>query len=296
MPLRCVGLGEILWDILPSGRQAGGAPANFAYHCAALGAHADVVSRVGGDEPGRAFLAHLQALGLGTAAVEIDPAAPTGKATVAVGADGQPKFTIHENVAWDRLAGEAAALRVLAVADVVGFGTLVQRTPAARAAVGRLLDATRPDALRVFDVNLRQHYHSPAVIAESLARARVLKVSDTELPVLAAQFGLNGDDRTQLQQLLARYPLRAIALTRGERGSLVYTDGAWHEQPAVPVRVADTVGAGDSFTASFTLGLLQGWPLPVIAARAAAVSAYVCSRPGATPPLPAELTAPYRTG
>lgn len=290
---RCVGLGEVLWDILPNGRLLGGAPANFAYHTAALGADAHVVSRVGHDDAGRELLASLRRLGLGTEAIEIDPSAPTGTVTVGFGADGHPVYTIHETVAWDYLAGAAAGRSVAANADAICFGTLAQRNPAARAAIRRLLGFTRPESLRILDVNLRQHYYSADLIAESLQLANILKVNETELPKLREMFALPGDERAQIGELARRFRLRAVAYTRGGRGSLLHADGAWAEAPARPVKVADTVGAGDSFTAAFALGLLAGWPLPLILKRATGVATYVCSQPGATPVLPPGLRAPF---
>lgn len=295
MPFRVVGLGEILWDVLPAGRQLGGAPANFAYHAAALGAESQVVSRIGNDEPGRAILARLHELGLSTEAIETDLTAPTSTVTVTVGSDGHPHYTIHENVAWDRLAGEPAARAAVAAADAICFGTLAQRSETARGTLRALLSLARPAALRVFDINLRQHYFSRELIADSLALASALKVNETELPELVRMFDLLRDERSALAALASRFSLRAIAYTRGAQGALLYADGAWVEHPGVRVTVADTIGAGDSFTAAFTLGLLHGWPLATIADRAIAISAYVCSQPGATPKLPTELTTPFLT-
>ena len=294
MAPRCVGLGEVLWDLLPSGRQLGGAPANFAYHAAALGAEARVVSRVGQDEPGRALLARLRELGLPGDAIAVDPAAPTGTVSVAMEAGGHPRYTIHEGVAWDRLEAGPAGLAAVAGADAVCFGSLAQRTPGARAALAALLEATPVAALRIFDVNLRQHYHSAEVIRASLARANVLKVNETELPVLVAQLGLPAGERAALAALAAAHGLRAVIHTRGERGSLALVDGGWAEHPGVRVEVADTVGAGDAYTAAFALGLLRRWAPATILERATAVAAFVCTRPGATPELPPVLTAPFR--
>lgn len=294
MSFRCIGLGEILWDVLPSGRQLGGAPANFAYHAAALGAEGRVVSRVGADEPGRALLARLRQLGLPTDTIELDPVAPTSTVTVALGADGHPHYTIHEDVAWDRLAAEPAARAVVAACDALCFGSLAQRGATARASIRDLLRLTRADTLRVFDLNLRQHYFSPAVVEQSLALANVLKVNETELPVLVEMFALPREERAAMTALAQRFELRAVVFTRGERGSVVLADGAWAEHPGERISLADTIGAGDSFTAAFTLGLLRGWPLATIVARATAVSAFVCTQPGATPHLPAAITAPFR--
>lgn len=294
MPLRCVGLGEVLWDLLPSGRQLGGAPANFAYHAAALGAEGSVVSRVGDDEPGRTLRERLRELGLPIGAIAVDPGAPTGTVSVAMEAGGHPRYTIHEGVAWDRLEAGPEGRAAVAGADAVCFGSLAQRTPGARAAIAALLEAAPAGALRIFDVNLRQHYHSPEVIRASLARANVLKVNETELPVLVAQLGLPAGERAALAALAAAHGLRAVIHTRGERGSLALVDGGWAEHPGVRVEVADTVGAGDAFTAAFALGLLRGWAPATILERATAVAAFVCTRRGATPALPPALSAPFR--
>lgn len=294
MAFRCVGLGEVLWDLLPSGRQLGGAPANFAYHAAALGAEGRVVSRVGADEPGRDLLARLHGLGLPVDAIAVDPEAPTGTVSVAMEAGGHPRYTIHEGVAWDRLVAGPAEQAAVAAADAVCFGSLAQRTPGARAAIAALLDATPATALRIFDVNLRQHYHSAELIRASLGRANALKLNETELPVLAAQLGLPAGERDALAALAAAHRLRAVIHTRGERGCLALVDGSWVEHPGVRVAVADTVGAGDAFTAAFALGLLRGWAPAAIVDRATAVAAFVCTQRGATPELPPALTAPFR--
>ncbi len=294
MSVSVVGLGEVLWDLLPGGRQLGGAPANFAYHAGALGAEAAVVSRVGRDADGRDLLDRLHALRLDLSGIEIDPVAPTSTVSVELGPDGQPRYVIHENVAWDRLEGAASAQAAVRRADVLCFGTLAQRDAGARRALRALLAGAAPVALRVFDINLRQHYHSADVIAASLAMAHVLKINDAELPVVAEQFSLRGDEPAQLAALAARFSLRAIAFTRGARGSLLYAAGTWSELAAAPVTVVDTVGAGDSFTAALALGLVAGWPLDVVHRRAAAIAAYVCTQAGGTPPLPADLTEPFR--
>lgn len=293
MSRKVVGLGELLWDLLPGGRQLGGAPANFAYHAGALGAEARVISRVGSDADGHALVARLTQLGIGTACIEEDPVAPTSTVTVSLGADGQPAYTIHENVAWDALAGEAAARQAVASADAVYFGTLAQRGETSRRTIRTLLGLVPKTSLRIFDVNLRQHYHSRAIIEESLALTDVLKLNETELPRLAAMFHLSGDERAQVDALARRFALRVVAYTRGGRGSLLRAAGAWSEHAGLPTIVADTVGAGDSFTAALALGLLAGWPLDTVNARATAIAAYVCSQPGATPSLPEPLRAPF---
>ena len=280
------GVGELLWDLLPGGKQLGGATTNFAYHAHALGAEAWVVSRVGEDPLGTEILDRFEVLGLPADLVTVDPLAPTGTVSVELSADGQPRFTIHENVAWDNLLATRAAHEVLGRADAVCFGSLAQRSPGARAAIRSLLSATPPQAVRVFDVNLRQHFFSQAVIASSLELATVLKINDQELPALAGMFHLRGDTSEQLRELALRFELSLVALTRGARGSLLYSQDRFSDHPGTPAKVADSVGAGDAFTAGMTLGLLAAWDLEEINRRANELAAYVCSQAGGTPPLP----------
>jgi fructokinase len=283
MSFKVLGIGEILWDLLPAGRQLGGAPANFAYHAHALGAEARVVSRVGNDLSGCEILDRLRALGLPTDSIGMDTNAPTGTVSVELAGDGQPRFIIHENVAWDRLVADETSLGFAAQADAVCFGSLAQRSEESRQAIRELVAATPEAALRVFDVNLRQQFYSREIIESSLTVANALKLNDTELPVLAAMFNLDGDMRAQLSALAGRFQLRATALTRGANGSLLLANGAWSEHPGLRVKVTDAVGAGDAFTAAWTLGLLARQPLEEIGRRANELAAFVCTRPGATP-------------
>jgi fructokinase len=282
-------VGEILWDLLPAGKQLGGAPANFAYHAHALGARVHLVSRVGDDPPGFEILDRLHALGVATDCVAADPAAPTGTVSVELSADGQPQFTIHEDVAWDRIQTDEGLLELAARAQAVCFGSLAQRREPSRTSIRRLVSATPAGALRVFDINIRQHFYSAELIEESLRLATVLKLNDQELVLLAAIFGLVDDARGQLTALARRFGLDTVALTRGAGGSLLMSDGVWSEHPGLPAKVADTVGAGDAFTAAMTLGLLAGWPLDRVNCRANEIASYVCSQSGATPKLPEEL-------
>jgi fructokinase len=210
---------------------------------------------------------------------------------VEVAADGQPHFTIHESVAWDRLVCDAPSLALAARADAVCFGSLAQRTPANRAAIQQLVAATPKTALRVFDINLRQQYYTRKVIVNSLILANALKINDTELPEVARLLKLTGDTREQMAHLARHFELRVVALTRGAHGSLLYADGQWVEHPGLPVKIADSVGAGDAFTAAMVMGLLRRLPLAEIAERANRVAAFVCTQVGATPRLPAEFTA-----
>jgi len=284
-----IGVGEVLWDLLPAGKQLGGAPANFAYHAHALGAEALVVSRVGNDAPGREILDRLSGLGLRTDGITTDSSAPTGTVSVALDAEGQPTFTIHENVAWDFIEAGNGVLREAARANAICFGTLAQRQPVARAAIRAVLDAAPPTTLRIFDINLRQHFWSRELIVESLQSADVLKLNDEELPALARLLGMAGDESTLLRQLAARFDLKAVALTKGAKGSSLLAAGELVNCPGSRIAVADTVGAGDSYTAALALGLLAGHEPERIIEFAHLVADYVCTQPGATPPMPAHL-------
>ncbi len=283
-----VAIGELLWDLLPAGRQLGGAPANFAVHARGLGADARLVSRVGADDLGREAVAALRKRGLPADTIQVDPAAPTGTVEVALN-HGQPTYTIVEDVAWDRLEADAPAKAAVAAADAVCFGSLGQRTEGSHLAVRELVANARRGALRVFDVNLRPPWWSKHVVEESLELADVLKLNDEELSVLAAAFGLGGDVRADLAGLADGFGLKLVALTRGSAGSLLYSYGTWSEFRGPPVEVVDAVGAGDAFTAALVTGLLAGRPLDAINRHANAVAAFVCTQRGATPELPEGL-------
>lgn len=286
-PPLAVGLGEILWDHLPTGTRLGGAPANFAYHAGALGGNAAVVSAVGADPGGTQILDRLAALGLDASHVAIDPEHPTGAVDVRLDAAGVPAYIIHQGVAWDFIPVSDPMLDLARRADVTCFGSLAQRSPVSRDAVRAFVAATRPQSLRIFDINLRQHYFDEPVIRQSLASANVLKLNDEELPVIAALMGLPADEPQAMEALLAQFPLRLIALTRGPHGSALYTRAAGSIHPGYPAELVDTVGAGDAFTAALALGFLRGHTLDRINADANRVASYVCSQPGATPPMPA---------
>lgn len=284
-----IGLGELLWDMLPRGRKLGGAPANFAYHANALGAHARIVSCVGGDQAGTDILAQAARLGLSTDFIGVDPAHPTGTVDVTLDAAGTPAYLIHEHVAWDFIAWTKEMKALAAAATAACFGSLCQRSPVSRRTIRAFLDATRPECLRVFDVNLRQEYFSREIIVESLKRSSVLKINDEELPVVARLLGLPAGEEAAGRQLMRDFPLRVVALTRGAHGSSLFSADDASHLPAWHVAVKDTVGAGDAFTAALVAGLTRGLPLQEINAAASRVAAFVCTQEGATPPYPAEL-------
>jgi fructokinase len=283
------GIGEALWDVFPNSRKMGGAPGNFAYHASSLGASGYLISRVGDDAGGHELISRLAQLGVRTDFVELDPVRPTGAALIEELSGNQHRFTIQMDVAWDRIAGSPGAEALAARADAICFGSLAQRSDISRSAIMRLVRAARAEALRIFDVNLRQQFYTREIIHESLLAASVLKVNDAELPVIAAMFGISGEPRDQMAGLANSFGLAAIACTRGEKGSLLLSKGKWAEHPGAPAQVVDTVGAGDAFTAAMALGLLAGWELDKVSARANQVASYVASCAGATPILPDSL-------
>jgi fructokinase len=289
MNFKVIGIGEALWDLLPAGRQLGGAPANFSFHAKMLGAQAQLITRVGRDDLGQAILQRFVEMGMEVDAIQLDDHAPTGTASVVLNHGGVPHFVIQENVAWDRLMLTEKSQAVVREADAVCFGTLAQRNETSRRTIQSLVASTRPDALKVFDINLRQNFFSFEIIKASLVLANILKISDEELPVLAKFFGLTGGPEEQIAELAQSFDLRLVALTCGARGSLFYSHGCYSRVAGLPVKVVDTVGAGDAFTAMLSLGLLAGWDLERINHSANEVAAYVVSQPGATPRLPAHL-------
>lgn len=280
-------LGEILWDMLPAGKQLGGAPGNFAYHAAQLGGDARTVSAVGDDELGREILVRLGALKLDISLIAADLAHPTGTVSVSLSA-GQPSYTIHENVAWDFIALMPDLLELAGRADCICFGTLAQRNAVSRQTIQEALGRAKPEGLRIFDINLRQHYYNHVVIENSMCVANVLKINNDELRVLGRLFGC----APAAGEIFGRFPsLELIALTRGGEGSVLFgSGGEMDEHPGYPAEpMVDAIGAGDAFTAALAMGLLRGHSLERINDDANRVAAFVCTRAGATPAIPLSL-------
>ena len=287
-----VGLGELIWDMLPEGRRLGGAPSNFAYMARLLGNRSAVASRVGQDALGREARARLEAAGVSTEFIQVEPAHPTGTVGVRIGERGEPTFTVNGNSAWDYLEWNSSWDELAAHVDCVCFGTLGQREARARETILRFLGRVRPAALRVFDVNLRHSFFTPEMLARSLALSSVVKLNEDELRLAASMLDLRGDDERKLaQDLLARFKLDLVALTRGERGSLLVSAEGTSEHEGFSVEVADTIGSGDAFAAALAHCRMRGATLELSNEIANRVGSWVATQPGATPEADAHAVA-----
>ena len=284
---RVIGIGEVVWDDLPSGRRLGGAPGNVAYHCRTRGAEAAVVTAVGDDELGREALAKLEALGLDTSGVAVLDR-PTGLVDVTLDGSGSASYVIRQPVAWDFIPATDRVLELAGSADAVVFGSLAQREPASRETIRRVLDVAK-DAVKVFDVNIRPPHVDAETVVRSLASADVFKLNDDEIPPVAQMTQLPEGEADFAAAARERFGLRLVAVTRGGEGSALYTADGVHEQPPKQVEVKDTVGAGDSFTSAIVMGLLRGEDLATMHRRAQAVAGYVCTQDGATPDVPDDV-------
>jgi fructokinase len=291
-----VGLGELLWDVLPEGARLGGAPANFAVMAGRLGNRAVVASRVGADALGEKAREVLEGLPVESGVLQADAEYATGTVTVAL-RDGEPEYTIHEPVAWDRLALTAEWRELARTADAVCFGTLAQRAETSRATILGFLDATRPECVRVFDVNLRAPFWSGDVLREGLRGATIVKLNAGELRHVLMGTGVcpypteAEDDDAILrgaEQMLERYPVEVVCITLGARGSLLVTRKGHHRHSGLAARVKDTVGAGDAFTAALTHYYLEGAPLSVLNEAGNRWGAWVASQAGGMPPMKAK--------
>ena len=284
-----VGLGEALWDCLPEGRKLGGAPANFAFHAAQFGFNACAVSAVGNDALGDETLKAFDAQGLNYIMPRVDY--PTGTVSVELDAEGVPTYDIKQQVAWDNIPFTPEIEEAARHCQAVCFGSLAQRSPVSHHTIARFLDATPSTCLKIFDINLRQRFYSKEVIKEGLKRCDILKINDEELVTIGRMFGYPGlDMENKCWLILGKYNLKMLVLTCGTNGSYVFTAGQLSIQETPKVAVADTVGAGDSFTGAFAAATLSGMPVNQAHELAVKVSAYVCTQNGAMPALPRELT------
>jgi len=276
------GVGELLWDLLPEGQKLGGSPMNVVYHCQAAGIESAVVSAVGTDELGKEIMKEVRGKGISTEYIQLAKGWPTGTVTVKL-TDGIPDFTIHENVAWDQIHWNEQLEKLSGSIDAAAFGSLSQRNQATRETLKKFLRNMKKESIRVFDINLRQHFHSFDIIHDSLELSTVLKINDEELPILAGYLKLKGSVKTIMLRLIKLYNLDLIAFTRGHKGSILYGSDMISVMQAPKVKIKDTVGAGDTFTALLIAGMLKEKSLRDIHGEATEAAARVCTQDGGTP-------------
>jgi fructokinase len=279
-----VGLGEVLWDMLPEGKKLGGAPANFAYHAAVLGNEGVIASRIGDDNLGREVLDSLRQLKIPDKYIQIDPDHPTGVVNVKLDENGQPDYTIIEDVAWDFMEFTFNWEQLAGEADAVCFGSLAQRTEESRQAIRQFLNSTGPETIRIYDINLRQLYYSSDIISESLKLAQIIKLNDEEMPVVIKLLSLECSDfESCAHQLIDKYNLDLVCLTRGANGSMLIKKEKSAEHPGFKVKVTDAVGAGDAYTAVLAHHYLRNTDLDKICESANRYGSWVATQSGATP-------------
>lgn len=285
-----VGMGEALWDVLPDGKKIGGAPANFAYHCGQFGINSIAVSAIGDDKLGQELSEQFDGKELKYNLSTVPY--PTGTVQVELDDEGVPQYEIKENVAWDNIPMTDELKRIASKCKAICFGSLAQRNVVSRQTINAFIDAIPADndALKVFDINLRQNFYTKEILTESMKRCNILKINDEELVTISRLFGYPGIDlQDKCWILLGKYNLKMLILTCGINGSYVFVPGSVSFVETPKVDVADTVGAGDSFTAAFISSLLKGKDVIEAHKTAVAVSAYVCTQNGAMPDIPKDL-------
>lgn len=293
---RFVAIGELLWDCLPSGRVLGGAPANVARLVAQFGIPTSLISAVGSDEPGRSALAELAGFDIPVETIAIDDSHPTGVADVVLSPAGNAEYDIWENVAWDRIRANDINIAALQQADVVYFGSLVQRTPASRDVLREMIAHVRSGCLKIFDINIRKNLPMRDILISSFQFTDMVRLNEDELRHLADLFGWETDMEESIDAMLELFPgIRHVVLTRGADGALWRTGSTIITVPGKKVDVVDTIGAGDSFTAALVVGILEGMTPLNILNLAVKTSAFVCGRAGATTKLPQEILAVAQT-
>ncbi|MGI9538028.1 MAG: carbohydrate kinase family protein [Desulfocapsaceae bacterium] len=283
------GIGEVLWDVMGDDETLGGAPVNFAYQAGQLGAEALAISSIGDDQRGERAVSTLAERGVATAHLTTIEGVETGYVQASVDAEGVASYVFPDDVAWDRIRIDPLTMVLASHLDAISFGSLAQRTVHSRSIIHRFLESLHPGALKVFDLNIRQSYYSVEIIRASLEQADVLKLNEEEIILLARLEDLKGSIDEQLRLLVERYRLSLAVLTRGGSGSLLVSNADISDHPGYQAEVVDTIGAGDSFTAVTTIGILKGYSLDSINEHANRVAAHVCSSRGAMVPLPEKL-------
>lgn len=286
---KVIGIGETVWDVFPSGKRLGGAPVNFAFFAKEFGAESFPVSAIGNDELGVKTMEALEKTGLNLDYIQCN-GHPTSRMIVTMDEAGVPEYEIVEGVAWDALDCDEKTVALLAEADVVCWGTLAQRTPFSRENILRMVDSAPESCLRVYDINLRQHYFCRETVEESLRRADILKLNEDELPIVAGLFSISGSALEQILGLIERFSLKNVIFTQGSLCSEVYgPEGLLSHRDTPKVKVVDTVGAGDSFTATYIMARLEGKPVEDAHSLAVELAAYVCTCSGAINSVPESL-------
>lgn len=278
---KIIGLGEILWDMLPTGKQLGGAPANFAYHVCRLGGNGWAVSAISDDELGREIKNTLSTKKLNTILEEVNE--PTGTVQVTLNAAGVPTYDITEGVAWDHIPFTERIGNLAKETSAVCFGTLAQRSPESRATIHKFIESMPAGSLKVFDINLRQKYYDEKIISDSLRLADILKINDEELEIVSEMLCLTGTSEERCRAISREFNLKFVILTMGGDGSKVILEDRVHLSTPGKINIVDTVGAGDSFTAAFMLAYLRGESIENAHTLATEVSSYVCTKAGAMP-------------
>lgn len=283
-----VGLGEVLWDMLPEGRKIGGAPVNFAYHAGQFGIDTMAVSAIGNDKLGEDTIAEMNGKHLN----HIFPSVPypTGSVQVKLDEKGVPAYDIKENVAWDNIPFTNEIESVARNCQAVCFGSLAQRNAVSRSTIRKFIESTPSGCIRIFDINLRQNFYTSNVIHDSLELCNILKINDEEIMIVSRMFNYDSSNIENVcRTIMEDFSLEMVILTCGTKGSYIFTKGGVSFMPTPKVNVADTVGAGDSFTGSFCAAILRGLPVAEAHKKAVEVSAYVCTQNGAMPEIPESM-------
>lgn len=283
-----VGLGEVLWDMLPEGRKIGGAPVNFAYHAGQFGIDTMAVSAIGNDKLGEDTIAEMNGKHLN----HIFPSVPypTGSVQVSLDEKGVPAYDIKENVAWDNIPFTNEIESVARSCRAVCFGSLAQRNAVSRNTIRKFIESTPGGCIRIFDINLRQNFYTSNVIRDSLEHCNILKINDEEIMLVSRMFNYDSSNIENVcRTIMEDFSLEMVILTCGTKGSYIFTKGGVSFMPTPKVNVADTVGAGDSFTGSFCAAILRGLPIAEAHKKAVEVSAYVCTQNGAMPEIPESM-------